>query len=433
MEEKKPVDNEPLDIASLESLDFGPNWKSGDSAPFSRSFEKPVKRDRGEKRREVARRPQRADDRGRTASTSDSRREQKGSGGRRAPERSERRVVLPDYPLEVTILPNQQHLSSLVRQVHKTRRAYPLLDLAGILVKDVEACRVKFDVKKDATDFRLFQCKQSGFVGADEAVVLSHAVGAQVADLFELVVEEAEPPSGQFPGVSRCTKTGTLIGPPNHHSYGEALDAWHRAHFADHPIEVCKAWLEMVRDEEVVEAWKTSFSKRERYRLKSEPEGELLSRKQAEQRIARESDGLVISARKAVVPLSLVLGGGDEVLKQMVNRVLVKERRFPINLSHSLRAAFRHMKLFMFKVGKVNYVTAIKPVRLQSEELAADVVQVLEVLKEHPGYSREQLLEALQSGIALDSDEGRTALKPLGWLIDRGHIVEYFNGKLSLP
>jgi hypothetical protein len=91
------------------------------------------------------------------------------------------------------------------------------------------------------------------------------------------------------------------------------------------------------------------------------------------------------------------------------------------------------MKLFMFKVGKVNYVTAIKPVRLQTEELAADVVQVLEVLKEHPGYSCEQLLEALQPGVALDSDEGRAALKPLGWLIDRGHIVEYFNGKLSLP
>lgn len=437
MEEKKPAENrEPLDMAALESLDFGPDWESGESASFSRTFEKSVKRERGEKRRDGGKRPQRqqrSDDRGRPASGPRTGGERKGGGGHRAPERAARRVVLPDYPLEISILPNQQHLFSLVRQVHRSRRAYPMIDLAAILVKDVEACRVRFEVRKREADFRLFHCKSSGFVGADEAGVMRHAVSAQLEELFEVVVEEAEPPSGQFPGVSRCTKTGTVIGPPNHHSYGEALEAWHQAHFGDHPIDVCKAWLEMVRDEEVVEEWKASFSKRERYRLKSEPEGELLSRKQAEQQLARESDGLVASVRKAVVPLAMVLGSGDEVLKQMVNRVLVKERRFPINLAHSLRAAFRHMKLHMFKVGKVNYVTSIKPTRLQSTELAADVVQVLEVLKEHPGYSKQQLLEALQPGAVLDSDEGRAALKPLGWLIDRGHIVEYFNGKLSLP
>ncbi len=149
--------------------------------------------------------------------------------------------------------------------------------------------------------------------------------------------------------------------------------------------------------------------------------------------MAHHTDHAAVKSRKVVVSLALILESGDDVLASMINRALVKERRFPLNLSHAMRAAFRHMKLHLFKVGKINYVTAIKPNKLDESGVSEEVLQVLGVLKNKPGCSREELLHALRSGVESDSEEGRMALKPLGWLIERGHIVEYFNGKLALP
>ena len=197
-----------------------------------------------------------------------------------------RRASVPDYPLDITLLPNQKHLASVVRQVHQSHRAYPLIDLANVLIEDINACRGKLEVLKDETEFRLFQCGFSGFVSVDESTVQSYVVRNNLDYFFDVVVEEKDPPTGSFLGVSRCIKTGTIIGPSNHHSYAMAIEQWHEMHFPDQPIERCKAWLEVVKDEEMVEAWKIAFSKQERFRLKTEPEGALITRRQAEQHMA---------------------------------------------------------------------------------------------------------------------------------------------------
>ena len=33
----------------------------------------------------------------------------------------------------------------------------------------------------------------------------------------------------------------------------QAVEQWHTMHFPDQPLERCKAWLEVVKDEEIVE------------------------------------------------------------------------------------------------------------------------------------------------------------------------------------
>jgi hypothetical protein len=427
-DESSSEKHQPLGAEAFEGLDFGPNWDQPQKTAYTRSFsERPKRSNRRD--REQGERGGGRDRKGETRS--------RNTGSKfteRKPQAADRRrASVPDYPLEITLLPNQKHLASVVRQVHQSHRAYPLMDLANLLIKDTNACRVKLEVVKTEPEFSLFQCSLSGFVAVDESAVQSHRVRHHLDQLFDVVIEEQDPPKGSFPGVSRCTKTGTLIGPPNHHSYAPAVEQWHASHFPDQPLERCKAWLEVVKDEEVVEAWKVAFSKQERFRLKTEPEGALMTRRQAEQYMAHHTDHAAVKSRKVVVSLALILESGDDVLASMINRALVKERRFPLNLSHAMRAAFRHMKLHLFKVGKINYVTAIKPNKLDESGVSEEVLQVLGVLKNKPGCSREELLHALRSGVESDSEEGRMALKPLGWLIERGHIVEYFNGKLALP
>ena len=53
-----------------------------------------------------------------------------------------------------------------------------------------------------------------------------------------------------------------------------------------------------------------------------------------------------------------------------------------------MRAAFRHEVTSVW-VGKINYVTAIKPVKLDEAGVAEDILQVFCVLKNKPGYTRE--------------------------------------------
>jgi hypothetical protein len=102
-------------------------------------------------------------------------------------------------------------------------------------------------------------------------------------------------------------------------------------------------------------------------------------------------------------------------------------------MSFAMRAAFRHMHLHLFKAGKINFVTHIKPNPVQPEETVENIAEVLLFLEEHPGSTRRHLLERLHPSLEPGSQEAREALQPLSWLIERGHIVEFFNGTLSLP
>ena len=61
------------------------------------------------------------------------------------------------------------------------------------------------------------------------------------------------------------------------------------------------------------------------------------------------------------------------------------------------------------------------------------IAEVLMFLKENPGSTRKHLLEILHPSLDPGSPEAKKALEPLGWLIERGHIIEFFNGTLSVP
>ena len=64
---------------------------------------------------------------------------------------------------------------------------------------------------------------------------------------------------------------------------------------------------------------------------------------------------------------------------------------------------------------------------------AEPIREVLNHLREHPGCTRRNLMEALRPGLAPDAPEIKSVLTPLAWLVERGHIIEFFNGTLSVP
>ncbi len=343
------------------------------------------------------------------------------------------REPVREIPVSISFLPEQKRLASLVRQMHHSRRAYPLMDLASLFIQDAEGYLVKIEVNKDAPEFTLFQCKHCKAAACSEEMIVQHLMSKHLTDVYEKEEIEADPPAGQFVCVARCRKSGVLLGPPNHHSYTDKLNELHQGRFAHLSLEEYKRSIETVRDEELIEQWKEESRKKTVYKLKSDPEAEPLDLSKAEASLKQNMDSMYEKTHRAVVPSKVSQELEDRDITNAIRRVWAKESAFPLSMSFAMRAAFRHMHLNVFKAGKINFVTHIKPRPVKPEDTIESIAEVLIFLKENPGSTRKHLVEILHPALDPQSEEAKKALQPLGWLIERGHIIEFFNGTLSVP
>ncbi|MBT3191201.1 MAG: hypothetical protein HN341_01470 [Verrucomicrobia bacterium] len=342
-------------------------------------------------------------------------------------------------PVNVRFLPEQSALSGLVRQVASTKRAYPLIDLASILMSKPGCCFVKLDVDSPSPEATLYQCKECRTISSDRGQVESHIMSDHVAVYFDIDEVEGEKPSGTFVCVAKCGYSGILLGPPNHHSYAESVRRLHTARFSNMDFITYKERIQLSHNPEDVERWKEEASKSVQYRLKegSEEEREPMVLTNAE-RYMREHviPRMVAVTKRAVVSEDIAHGIKDQGIKRALRDEWQRESRFPLKVSFALRAAFKHKHLHVFKAGKgkgVNFVTAVEPVPLDPSVAIPSIKEVLSYLRENPGCTRQQMVQALRPEAEADSDDVKALLQPLYWLVDRGHIIEFFNGTLSVP
>lgn len=395
----------------LLDLNFVPQWAK--KAPGENHYHAAVERSTRPARRESDRRPRRS------------------SAPQSAPLRAPRRPARVDLPVTIKFLPEQKRLASLVRQIHHSKRAYPLMDLAHIFLSDPRGHMVKIEVASGAGGFQLYQGRRTKMVATDRAVLLRQILDHHLGDFFEREELDVEVPAGAFQMIGKVDDV--LVGPPNHHSYVDRLAEIHRAQYAHLPFERFKERVQIVRDEEAVEQWKLSASKQTIYRLK---EGErAFSRRQAEEYLRTHlADREIEAVSRAVLSSSLARRIEDYNLIRMVREAWQQESRFPISLAFSMRAAFRHLHLYTFKAGRnINFVTAIPPDPIRPAAAVDSIREVLEFLADRAGATRQQLVEGLRPGAQKDSPEALEILNPIRWLIEKGHIIEFFNGTLSVP
>ena len=179
--------------------------------------------------------------------------------------------------------------------------------------------------------------------------------------------------------------------------------------------------------------WKKEASQKTIYRLK-EGDKEFSLTKAEEYIRTKIADSEIEEVTRAVLPSSLARKIKDYNLIRMVREAWQHESRFPISLAFALRAAFRHLHLYTFKAGKnINFVTAVHPDPIAPDAAVETIRSVLEFLADHPGSTRQQLVEGLRPGAEKDSTEAHEILNPIRWLVEKGHIIEFFNGTLSVP
>src|SRR5262245_17502967 len=184
----------------------------------------------------------------------------KGQGHGRGPrpEAARRPEPVPLPEISVSLAPEEKGAESLARKIRMTGRAYPLLDIALMILQKPERYTVTFAVQKNPAGQvvqPLFVCALDDTVWLSEDEVVGHVLQKHFATFYQAEKTATEPPKGKYTFVAQCGFSGIILGPPNHHDYINQLKKLHSERFSRMPFEAFKARVKIVRDEEVVKKW----------------------------------------------------------------------------------------------------------------------------------------------------------------------------------
>lgn len=259
------MSDEPSPLSSLEGIDlseaFAPAWaKSGGSTEPPR-----MPRERREKEGDATHRRERRPE-GRHRDRQDRRPPRRGEkkGRDRREEPKEPRGPAPIEGWKVQFLPDRAGVEGLAKQIKSTARAYPLFDLAHLVLDRSERYLVEFRRTSDTAP-DLFHAKTDDTLWTSEQEAIAHVLATDLDKYYRREVHSVEPPKGNYPFVAQCGMSGLLLGPPNLHDYQSKLIRLHRERFPGVPFEVFKSRIRMLRDEESIEKWKAQESTREVY------------------------------------------------------------------------------------------------------------------------------------------------------------------------
>ncbi len=354
---------------------------------------------------------------------------------RRPERRSEPEPVLSGWELQ--FLPDRHGMDGLAGQIKAGAKAYPLFDLARLILEKPERYLVEF---KSASGPGLFQLRADGslWLGASEAV--AHAMAHCLEKFYRRERVSVEPPKGAYPFVAECGMSGVLLGPPNYHDYQMKLRKLHAERFANVPFAVYQSRIRMVRDEAAIQKWKDEQSARDEFYPAESAEGAepvrlgTLAEVEAHFRQHHAPGEILSVAERVVIPGPAALNGSAPAVRRLARGVLDELQRFPLPMAHTLGRQLASKGLQIFKAHEnITYVSVARPRHLDREATpVSDAVRgILEYLEGHSGVSRAEQWKALVALRPCPEEEGAQAAREaavasdLSWLLHEGHVIDY--------
>lgn len=184
--------------------------------------------------------------------------------GQARPERPPEEVA-PDLAVEVSFLPDPHGAESMARQIRTTCLAYPVFDLAKLILRKPERHHIMLNPPAGREPVPLFQSKLDGTVWLKESDAVAFMARKHLDVFYATEKVPCEPPKGNFTALGVCEIDGTVLGPVNHHDYQSQLRQLHQRKFSKMPFESFRSRIQTVRDPGKIEAWKQSQSERIEY------------------------------------------------------------------------------------------------------------------------------------------------------------------------
>ncbi|MFH1969900.1 MAG: hypothetical protein ABIJ53_06245 [Verrucomicrobiota bacterium] len=453
-------------------LNFVPEWarRPADQSPYAR-FEdrhggrgRDRDRDRDQDRRRPGNKSAYADQRRRGAESGEKKRGDLGpprsfravpvsspsESDRRQPACNAMRSIAgrerPDNrppPIEVTFIPERRGLKPLVARLARSGRAYPLFEVATMFLSKPDFYAVKQEVIPGAVGAEsvfLYQCAECKVVFLDRNRAVAHVLNKHM-DLFYAREEtQNEPPKGAFICVARCSLSSELLGPPNYHEFNERVLELHSTRFASMSLDAYRRHIVNETDPALIEQWKKEACRQIVYRtLRAAEPLTFKRRSQVEAHFLEHyAPALIRQGRRFVTPGVACRDLEDPHIRRVVEESWTHENQFPLKMAVSIQPAFRHLGLHMFKAsGKATFVTAIVPHPIDPLQAADGIRRILECLCAHPGVSRQELVTLLRPDAVPDAVPDAPEVAAIGhalhWMVEKGHVIEFYNGTLAIP
>src|SRR5712671_5651817 len=299
-----------------------------------------------------------------------------GRGRDQRDQRDQRERREPPAPLPevgITLLPDDKGVESLARQIRMTGRAYPLFEIAQMILQRPDRLSVIFNVKKNAEGKPvqpLFVCALDDTLWLSEDEAVGHVLKKHFGTFYQAERTATEPPKGKYTFVAQCGMSGIILGPPNYHDYQNQLRKLHSERFARVPFEVYKSRVKIVRDEEVVKKWIDDQSWKTEFVCLNLPEPLRLGTMEAVEKHFREAhkDNIIKQVESHTLVGSVARALRSPELLRLVRSVWEDQRRFPLQIATVLSQQFASHGLQFFKVNKtVTHVTIARPHYLDME------------------------------------------------------------------
>jgi len=403
------------------------------------------------------------------------------SGPRRDFDRGERREPRRETPpplpeVNVALAPDGKGVESLARQIKVTARAYPLFDIARLILQKPERYSVVFSVKKNAEGKPvqpLFLCALDDSLWLSEDEAIAHVLNKHFATFYQAERTQTEPPKGTYTFVAQCGMSGVILGPPNYHDYQNQLRKLHAERFSRMPFDVFKARVKIVKDEAVVKKWIEEQSSKTEYTCLNVAEPlKLASMEEVEKHFrATHKDSII----KAVDTLTIA-GTPSRTLRSTGLQRLIRnewdhQRQFPLPVATKLSQQFASHGLQFFKVNKtITHVSVARPqyLDIDSSPVSDGIKKIVQYINSNPKCTRKKLIEALAptpaavpapapetaapAAPAAEGDAATAAPAPakpaepkspeptpeqtavmvdLHWLIHQGAVLEFADGRME--
>ncbi|HEY5041848.1 MAG TPA: hypothetical protein VIK53_07580 [Verrucomicrobiae bacterium] len=403
--------------------------------------------------------------------------DRKGSfhGGDRRDERRERPEPPAPLPeLNVAFIPEERGVEQLARQIKMTGRAYPLFQIALLILQKAERYSVQLTVKKksDGAAQPLFVCAldDSPWTNADEAV--AHVLKNHFATFYQAERTATEPPKGVYTFVAQCGMSGAILGPPNYHDYQNQLHKLHTEKFSRMPFDVFKARVKIVKDEAVVKKWVEEQSFKTEYICLNVPEPlKLATMEEVEKHFrATHKDSIIKPVESHTVAGLPSRSLRDNGLQRLIRQEWEHQKFFPLPIATKLSQQFAHYGLQFFKVNRtVTHVNVARPqyLDLETTPVSENIKRIVEFVNGNTKCTRRKLIEALAPtpkptvlevkpvettafvAPAAESEAAAQPAKPaeppapeatpeqtavivdLHWLIHQGHVLEFADGRME--
>ncbi len=342
-------------------------------------------------------------------------------------------------PIRISFIPERRGLKPIADWLAGTRKAHSLESVAAMFLSKPEYFAVKLESlsREDGSDPLLMrQCNICKTVFIEKSDTVAHIL-AKHLDMFYKVEEiEAEPPKGNFQCVAQCKMSGELLGPPNYHGYNERVLEVHKTRFPNMALEEYRKHIVNRKEPELLEQWKISVSRQVRYStIEPAPPESFARRADVDDHFMRHHvRGVIREGRRFIVPGPVMLESSVTQLVGAVNEGWRRERRFSARMGMALQPAFRHLGLHVFKAAdKIPFVTALRPHYIAPGQTADAMRAILEQLENGPCNSRLELISSILPTAPPDSPQAAEIISRLCWLVERGHVIEFFDGRLVVP